>query len=85
MGSDCRLDPVSPKSRPDDRTDPRPDAERRAGLCASCRCARVARNRRGNEFWRCLRSDRDPRFARYPATPVRRCAGHDPGLPEPDR
>jgi len=59
-----------------------PSAEARAqeaGLCATCRHARVQRNARGSAFWRCARADQDPRFRRYPPLPVRSCAGHEAG------
>jgi hypothetical protein len=51
------------------------------GLCAGCRHARVQETRRGGRFWRCLRADTDPRFARYPRLPVGTCAGFAPGRP----
>ena len=47
------------------------------GLCADCRHARVQETARGNEFWRCLRAETDPRFVRYPRLPVRECPGHE--------
>ena len=47
------------------------------GLCACCRHARVQQNARGSTFWRCLRADTDPRFARYPRLPVRECVGFE--------
>jgi len=49
----------------------RPDV----GLCAECKHARVQRNARGSEFWRCLRAETDAEFVRYPALPVIQCAG----------
>ena len=55
-----------------------------AGLCATCRRARVVGNRRGSRFWLCTRSADDPRFPRYPRLPVLRCAGYDPGV-DPER
>jgi len=45
------------------------------GLCARCRHARVIRNDRGSAFYRCGRSERDPRFPKYPRLPVRVCEG----------
>lgn len=51
------------------------------GLCKSCRHARLQRNARSSTFWRCGLADRDLRFRRYPALPVRACAGYEPGKP----
>ncbi len=53
----------------------------RIGLCATCRHARVVRNRRGSAFWLCGRSATDPRFPKYPPLPVRTCPGHEIGEP----
>jgi hypothetical protein len=47
------------------------------GLCATCRWVRIATNRRGSVFYRCLRADTDPRFLRYPPLPVLQCPGYD--------
>jgi hypothetical protein len=77
MPPDCRLDPVSPKRPPSGG--PEESAADRVGLCAGCRHARVMGNHRGNDFWRCGLSDADPRFDRYPAIPVHRCAGFSAG------
>ena len=49
----------------------------RVGLCASCRHARVVETER-SRFWRCGRSDHDPRFARYPRLPMLECPGYEP-------
>jgi len=50
---------------------------------------RIATNRRESVFYRCLRSETDPRFVRYPPLPVLRCPGYDrrdsPAQPERDR
>lgn len=54
-----------------------PAEARRVGLCASCRHAARQENPRGNSFWRCLRADHDPRFARYAPLPVQACPGHE--------
>jgi hypothetical protein len=48
------------------------------GLCGDCRHARVTRSARGGEFVRCRLADREPRFRRYPALPVRACEGYQP-------
>jgi hypothetical protein len=52
------------------------------GLCAVCTHARVIESRRGSRFWLCSLSFSDARFPRYPALPVLRCSGHQPGRPE---
>lgn len=49
------------------------------GLCGRCRWARLLETRRGSRFWLCGRSASDPRFPRYPALPVLRCRGFQPG------
>ena len=51
------------------------------GLCAGCRHARRIETARGSRFWLCERSFHDPAFPRYPALPVLRCAGFEPGEP----
>jgi hypothetical protein len=53
------------------------DDDRLIGLCARCRHARVQTTARGSTFWRCLRAESDPRFARYPVLPVRVCPGFE--------
>ena len=47
------------------------------GLCGACAHARRITSARGSVFWRCARSATDPRFAKYPALPVRACAGFE--------
>jgi len=47
------------------------------GLCADCRHARVQQTGRGSTFWRCVRAETDPAFARYPRLPVRVCPGYE--------
>lgn len=59
----------------DDARDPRPD--RSAGLCATCRHARVIESDRGSRFTFCERSRTDDRFPRYPPLPVLACAGYE--------
>ena len=49
--------------------------EQGAGLCAACAHALVIRNDRGSRFYLCRMSATDPRFAKYPPLPVRRCEG----------
>src|ERR1041384_7984941 len=45
-----------------------------------CRCKRVVTNARGSVFFRCARSDTDPRFVRYPPLPVRTCPGYEEAM-----
>ena len=49
-----------------------------SGLCETCRDSRRIVNSRGSTFWRCERSDSDPRFSRYPRLPVLACPGYQP-------
>ena len=50
------------------------------GLCATCAHAKVIMSSRGSTFTLCQLSFVDPRFAKYPALPVRACSGyqHEP-------
>jgi len=48
------------------------------GLCHRCTWVRRVGNRRGSTFFMCGRAADDPRFPRYPALPVLRCAGFEP-------
>jgi hypothetical protein len=52
----------------------------RVGLCARCTHAKTVTTPRST-FWRCMLSDVDPRFDRYPRLPVLACAGFTPGDP----
>lgn len=54
-----------------------------AGLCSECRHARAVETRRGSRFVLCELSRTDPRFPRYPALPVLRCAGFEARGREP--
>jgi len=47
------------------------------GLCFTCRWMRTVTNRRGSVFYRCARAETDPRYARYPALPMRACPGYE--------
>jgi hypothetical protein len=47
------------------------------GLCGACVYARCVTSARGSVFWLCARSATDPRFAKYPALPMRACAGYE--------
>ncbi len=54
--------------------------EPNVGLCETCAWVRIATNRRGSVFYRCLRADTDPpdpRFVRYPPLPVLQCPGYE--------
>ena len=53
------------------------------GLCATCRWVRIATNRRGSVFYRCLRAETDPRFVRYPPLPVLSCPGYERSRTDP--
>jgi hypothetical protein len=53
------------------------DADAAAGLCATCRHARVQETARGSRFWRCLLAETDERFDRYPRLPVLACPGYE--------
>ncbi len=48
-----------------------------AGLCATCRNVRIVDTRKGSRFYLCELSETDPRFPKYPPTPVLRCTGYD--------
>ena len=56
---------------------PSPELVRTVGLCAVCLQARSTTTARGSTFWRCLRAETDPRFARYPRLPVTACPGFE--------
>jgi hypothetical protein len=53
----------------------REDVPSHAGLCASCRHARLVVSGRGSRFVLCERSRSDARFPRYPPIPVVACLG----------
>jgi len=49
-----------------------------AGLCESCRHSECIRHPRGGQdYWRCLLAEIDPRFPRYPRLPVHECEGYE--------
>jgi hypothetical protein len=52
-----------------------------AGLCDSCRYARLITSGRGSRFLLCELSRTDRRFARYPQLPVLACTGFEPRPP----
>lgn len=52
-----------------------------AGLCTTCVHAKTIPSSRGSLFTLCRLSVIDPRFPRYPALPVLRCAGFQPRSP----
>lgn len=49
----------------------------RAGLCATCRHARVLRSDRGAVFYQCVRAESEPQYARYPRLPMLDCKGYE--------
>jgi len=49
----------------------------RVGLCGDCLHARKIESSRGSIFYLCLRAEHDPAYKKYPALPVRSCAGHE--------
>jgi hypothetical protein len=54
---------------------PRPPES--AGLCATCRFARVIVSDRGSQFVLCERSKTDSAFRRFPPLPVHTCSGYE--------
>lgn len=54
-----------------------------AGLCESCANVRIVDTRRGSRFFLCQLSETDPRFPKYPRTPVLRCRGYTPAAAPP--
>jgi diphthamide synthase (EF-2-diphthine--ammonia ligase) len=46
-----------------------------AGLCAICTHCKIVTSDRGSTFYRCMLSDHDPSFPRYPRLPVHTCSG----------
>lgn len=54
-----------------------------AGLCETCANVRIVDTRKGSRFYMCQLSEVDPRFPRYPRTPVLQCMGYAPA-PAPD-
>jgi hypothetical protein len=48
------------------------------GLCGSCRNSRVMTSDRGSQFYRCMLSDVNSRFAKYPRLPMVQCEGWKP-------
>jgi hypothetical protein len=53
----------------------------RAGLCADCQHAQKVVSDRASHFYLCQRSFSDPSFPKYPALPVRKCAGYEAERP----
>lgn len=47
-----------------------------AGLCERCVHVQRVTSSRGSRFYLCRLSFSDSRFPRYPAIPVRQCAGY---------
>ena len=54
-----------------------------AGLCTVCRHCRTVATTRGSVFYRCVRADTEPRFARYPRLPVVSCTGYEAAAEQP--
>jgi hypothetical protein len=53
-----------------------PPHSRTAGLCGSCRNARIVNAKSGSRFYLCQLSAENPLFAKYPRLPVMHCAGY---------
>ena len=66
-----------PRDTVPDMPTPNQSESQRAGLCAACRHADVVTSSRGAMFYRCRRSETDPRFPKYPALPVLVCRGYE--------
>jgi hypothetical protein len=49
---------------------------RDVGLCETCAYVQVVTSARQSTFYLCRLSASDPRFPKYPALPVRVCAGY---------
>lgn len=49
-----------------------------SGLCEGCANVRIVDTRKGSRFFMCQLSDSDPRFPKYPRTPVLQCIGYTP-------
>jgi hypothetical protein len=73
----ARLTPRVPRNPGPDMPTPNQTESQRAGLCAACRHAEVIVSNRGARFYRCRRSDTDPRFPKYPTLPVLVCRGYE--------
>jgi hypothetical protein len=52
------------------------DDDGRLGLCASCQHVERVDSARGSTFYLCRLSYTDSAFKKYPALPVRACAGY---------
>jgi len=48
-----------------------------AGLCPTCRFVRLVPSVRNATYYRCGRSDDDPRYSRFPRLPVVSCPGYE--------
>ncbi|MBI4589816.1 MAG: hypothetical protein HY725_13345 [Candidatus Rokubacteria bacterium] len=58
-------------------------ARERVGLCAECVHGRRIVSAKGSEFWRCAKSETDPRFPKYPRLPVLACDGYEKTVRQP--
>ncbi|HEV3380081.1 MAG TPA: hypothetical protein VG142_03795 [Trebonia sp.] len=48
-----------------------------AGLCQTCRHAKLNETRKGTAYLRCTRAAWDAALPRYPRLPVTSCAGYE--------
>jgi hypothetical protein len=48
-----------------------------AGLCETCRHAKLNETRKGTAYLRCTRATWDDRLPRYPRLPVSECPGYE--------
>jgi len=51
-----------------------------SGLCARCRHARPFQSGKGVTYLACEKNRTDPSFPKFPALPMRECAGFEPVL-----
>ena len=52
------------------------DEQSRVGLCLDCVHSQRIQSARGSTFYRCILSETDPIFPKYPRLPVLQCAGY---------
>ncbi len=46
-------------------------------LCERCRHVRIVESAKGSRFFLCRRSEKEPRFPKYPPQPVVECRGFE--------
>jgi len=61
---------------------PQTQGRSHAGLCATCLNSKIVTSDRGSVFYRCMLSDENPEFARYPRLPVLTCSGWERSTPQ---